>query len=386
MDTCSSLDPQRVSSDEQPRPAAVLHILAPGLVGGLETVVQMLASSQLAAGHRVHVALIVNAGNTDVPLARDLQQAGIDVKTVELPPRAYRQERRQIESLCRSLRPEIVHTHGYRPDVVDAPIARGLGIPTVTTVHGFVGGDWKNRVFEWLQYRAFRQFDAVVAVSRRLGDALLTAGLPHDRVHVVSNAWLGKVAVLDRVAARRELGVSDDGIRIGWVGRLSREKGPDLFLRAMGQLLDLPLQASVIGDGRQLPTLQRLARKLAVERRITWHGVIPNAARFLAAFDLLVLSSRTEGTPIVLFEAMDACVPIVATSVGGVPDVLSPDDALLVAPENVPGLSGAIRAALGSPKHTQRRAEAARRRLRVQFAPSSWVAQYGRVYAAARTR
>ncbi len=160
-------------------------------------------------------------------------------------------------------------------------------------------------LYEWLQYRAFRRFDAVVAVSRPLGDALLAAGIPRDRIHVVPNAWLRKVAFLDRAAARRALGIPEDGFRIGWVGRLSREKGPDLFLRAMGQLRDLPLQASIIGDGRERPALQRLAHELAIEHRITWHGVVPNAASFLPAFDLLVLSSRTEGTPIVLFEAMD---------------------------------------------------------------------------------
>jgi glycosyltransferase involved in cell wall biosynthesis len=384
MDSRSLLDVQRGNSDEQSKVSAVLHILAPAPVGGLETVVQMLATGQHAAGHRVHVALIVDSGATNIPLAGDLQQAGIDVKMIDLPSRAYRRERREIELLCRSLRPEVVHTHGYRPDVVDAPIARRLGIPTVTTVHGFTGGNWKNRIYEWLQYRAFRRFDAVVAVSRPLGDALLAAGIPRDRIHVVPNAWVRKVPFLERGAARRALGIHEDGFRIGWVGRLGREKGPDLFLRAMGQLRDLPLQASIIGDGRERAALQRLAHRLAIEQKITWHGVIPNAASFLPAFDLLVLSSRTEGTPIVLFEAMDAGVPIVATSVGGVPDVLSPDAALLVAPEDLHAFSEAIKAVWGTPDQAHRRALAARRRLNVQFAAPSWVMQYGRVYEAAR--
>ena len=256
----------------------------------------------------------------------------------------------------------------------------------MTTVHGFVGGDWKNRVFEWLQYRAFRRFDAVVAVSRPLSNALLAAGVPHDRVHVVPNAWLGKVAFLDRAAARRALGVPEDGFRIGWVGRLSREKGPDLFLRAMGQLGDLPLQASIVGDGRQRPALQRLAQELAIERHVTWHGVIPNAASLLTAFDLLVLSSRTEGTPIVLFEAMAGCVPIVATSVGGVPDVLSADDALLVASEDFPALAEAMKAVVAAPTKLDSARLTAHRKLGVQFIPSSWIMQYGRVYEAARNR
>jgi glycosyltransferase involved in cell wall biosynthesis len=381
MDSCSLLDARSGNSEEQSKLPAVLHILAPALVGGLETVVRMLATGQRAAGHRVHVALIVESEETILPLAHDLEQAGIDVKVINLPPRAYRRERREIESLCRGLRPDIMHTHGNRPDVVDASVARRLGIPSVTTVHGFIGGNWKNRIYEWLQYRAFRRFDAVVAVSRPLGNALLAAGIPRDIIHVVPNAWGRKSPFLDRMAARHTLGIPEEGFRIGWVGRLSREKGPDLFLRAMGELRDLPLQASIIGDGRERPVLQRLANKLAIEQRITWHGIIPNSASLLPAFDLLVLSSRTEGTPIVLFEAMDAGVPIVATSVGGVPDVLSSAEALLVASEDSSGLSEAIKAVWRDPNQALGRALAARRRLEAQFAVPAWVKQYERVYS-----
>ena len=111
MDTCSLLDARHGGSEEQSSPAAVLHILAPGTVGGLETVVQMLAAGQLAAGHRVHVALVVDSGNANVPLACDLQQAGIDVKMVALPPRAYRQERREIEFFAVACVPRsFIHT------------------------------------------------------------------------------------------------------------------------------------------------------------------------------------------------------------------------------------------------------------------------------------
>jgi glycosyltransferase involved in cell wall biosynthesis len=381
MESCSLFETHTENENKRSPPLSVLHILAPAIVGGLESVVQMLATSQHAAGHRVHVALVIESPRDKIPWACELQDAGIDVRILELPPRAYLRERREIESLCRSLRPDVVHTHGTRPDVIDAPIARKLGIATVTTVHGFTGGSWKNRVYEWLQYRAFRRFDAVVAVSRHLGDVLAAAGLPRDKIHVVPNAWVRKEPFLERAAARRSLNIPDVGFRIAWVGRLSWEKGPDLFLKAMGQLRDLPLNASIIGDGRQRPSLERLAQKLGIEDRITWHGVVPNAARFLPAFDLLVLSSRTEGTPIVLFEAMDARLPIVATSVGGVPDVLTADNSILVAPENVQTLAGAIKAVSENPDEAHSRVLTAPCRLSAQFALPAWIAEYARIYA-----
>src|SRR2546429_548043 len=82
--------------------------------------------------------------------------------------------------------------------VVDAGAARRLGIPVVTTVHGYTGGSWRNRLYERLQRRAFRRFDAVVAVSQRLADSLTHDGVPRDRVHLIRNAWAGAEPLLDR--------------------------------------------------------------------------------------------------------------------------------------------------------------------------------------------
>src|SRR5207245_6251293 len=100
------------------------------------------------------------------PFLAPLAQVGITTHQLVFPGRAYWRERRAIAALCRHVRPDIVHTHGYRPDVVDAGVARRLGIPVVTTVHGFTGGGWKNRCYEWLQLRALHPCDAVVAVKR----------------------------------------------------------------------------------------------------------------------------------------------------------------------------------------------------------------------------
>ena len=118
-----------------------------------------------------------------------------------MPGRAYLRERAAIARLLREVRPDVVHTHGYRPDVLDAGVARGQGIAVVTTVHGFTGGGWKNRVYEWLQCRAFRRFDAVVAVSRPLVGLLERRGHPVSLVvrviwFVLVGWWLGFVWVM----------------------------------------------------------------------------------------------------------------------------------------------------------------------------------------------
>src|SRR6266849_1325824 len=146
----------------------VLHVLAAGEVGGLERVVRSLAAGHRALGHAVRVAAVLEPRSSTHPFVRALDGEGLEIIAITVERRAYLKERAAVAALCSRLHPDVVHTHGYRADIVDAGVARRLGIPTVTTVHGFTGGDWKNRLYESLQRRALRRFDAVVAVSRPL--------------------------------------------------------------------------------------------------------------------------------------------------------------------------------------------------------------------------
>lgn len=142
------------------------------------------------------------------------------------------------------------------------------------------------------------------------------------------------------------------------------------------------MRLTVVGDGPERANVEALARTLGVAERIHWTGVIADADRLLRAFDTFVLSSRTEGTPITLLEAMRACVPIVATAVGGVPDVLSESEGLVVLPESPSALADAIRDALTGKAAAVARATRARKRLESQFALGPWLDAYERIYIA----
>src|SRR2546421_7209369 len=290
----------------------VLHIVAPGESGGVERVIQRLTRAQASAGQEAHVALVLEPASAGHALVAALAEGGVTPHPIAIPGRAYFRERRLILELTRRLHPDVVHTHGYRPDVVDAAAVRRAGLPTVTTVHGFVGGGWRNRLYERLQRRVYRSFDAVAVVSRPLRAQLILEGVPADRIHVVQNAWQETAPPFDRETARRNLGLDPEGFRIGWVGRLSGEKGADVLLDALVHLTDLPLSVSIVGNGIERQSLLARATRLGGAPRIRWHGTVPDMAPAFRAFDVFVLSSRSEGTPIALFEAMAAEVPIVA--------------------------------------------------------------------------
>jgi glycosyltransferase involved in cell wall biosynthesis len=362
-------------------PPKVLHVIAPALFGGLEQVVLQLASGRAGRGLPTAVLALVSEGSRSPPLVEMLLHAGVQTTELRSAHRAYRREQRAIRAATAGFGADVVHTHGYRPDVLAAGPARKAGSALVSTAHGFTGGDLKNRVFEWLERRAWRGFDVVVAVSGPLRDRLVRSGVPDAVVELCPNAWSG-TEPLDRASARERLRLPPSGRLIGWVGRLSGEKGPDVLVRALARL-PADIGAVMIGDGPERDALLRLAAELDVSARITWSGPVQRAGQCMAAFDAFALSSRTEGTPMVLFEAMAARVPIVATAVGGVPDIVSPAEAILVrsdAPEELATGLGQVFSAAGA---AAARAAAARRRLDERYALALWLDRYEEFYARA---
>lgn len=315
------------------------------------------------------------------PFLEALAADGIDAHVIEVEGRAYSRERAAVRAMCARLKPSIVHTHGYRPDVIDSPAARRLGIPTVTTVHGFTSYGIRGKLYEILQRRAFRHFDAVVAVSQPIAKKLFSVGIEPSRIHVIPNATNDIVAPVTRDEARQSLGLGPTDFIIGWVGRLSPEKGPDVFVAALAELTHNNVCACVIGDGPQRTALEAQAKSLGIAERIHWAGNIPDAGRLFSAFDVFVLSSRTEGTPIVLIEAVTAGVPVVATRVGGIPDLLSPNEAYLVEPLSAPhDIASAVQLVQSAPEDARRRIAGAAARLACADAHDNWIGEYERVY------
>jgi glycosyltransferase involved in cell wall biosynthesis len=358
----------------------IVHVLAPAPYGGLERVVHALAVGQQSRGDDVSVIALVDAGAPEVSLLPELRAEGVRVAPLALPARAYGAQLALLGDTVSRLRPDVLHSHGYLADVLVALSSWRGNSAIVSTVHGFTGGDWKNRLYEWMQRRAYRRFDAVVAVSGRLASDLTRGGVPAKRLHALPNAWASGPTPLVPPLARELLAVPDDAFSIGWVGRVSHEKGLDVLVDALPRLADLNWRLTVLGDGRERMALERRVQELGLASRVNWRGVVANAAEVMRAFDLLVLSSRTEGTPMTLFEAMHGGVPVVTTAVGGIPDVVSPDEALLVASEDPRALASAIRAVRDDREGAAWRVARARERLSTEFGVHRWLERYDRIY------
>lgn len=365
--------------------STIVHVTAPATFGGLERVVAGLAAATVDRGQPAAVIAVLTPAGALPAWLPPLEETGVHVVTLRVGARQYLRELQQVRAAAEGLGASLLHTHGYRSDILHLNTAHALGIPVVSTAHGFASTGGKGRFYEWLQVRAWRRFDAVVAVSRPLLDTLATAGVPRVRLEFIRNGLGRATAPLPRALARRELGLPADAALVGWVGRLSEEKDPVLAVEALARIGDQRPQLCFIGDGPLQGSVAARAAELGLTEAVTFVGPKPSAGRLLAAFDALLLSSRTEGTPMVLIEAALANVPIVATAVGGVPDLVG-DAAALAPAGDAEALGKAIGQLLTEPAAARAKAERLRARLERSEAEDDWVGQYLALYKRLQAR
>ncbi|HRN51904.1 MAG TPA: glycosyltransferase [Gemmatimonadaceae bacterium] len=360
------------------RPIHAIHVIEPASFGGAESVVMALSEGAASHGLRISVAAIVQDAAAPLAFPR-LREAGITVIEIRQGRRHYLSEVRALASLFRELRPDIVHTHVYHADLVGTLAARVVGIPSVATVHGWVGGDWRNRLYERVDLLVLRLAHCVLCVSEPAALRVRAAGLKEDRVRVVPNGWSGTQFV-PRAVARERLGLTPDDVAVGWIGRLSEEKGPDLLLDAMLPWVSTGRRLVIVGDGAMRDALNSRIDAAGVEQHVTLAGAHPDAGRLMPAFDAVVLSSRTEGVPMVMLDAMAARVPIVAFAVGGIPSVLDPSAAWLVPAGDTVALRAAVSAATTGRDAALLKSEVAAKTLTSQFGLDRWLRDVYSVY------
>lgn len=238
--------------------------------------------------------------------------------------------------LIKETRPHILHTHMAKAGAVGrlAALASGDARPPVIlhTFHGHVlrhyFGPVRNAAFRRLERWLARTTTALVAVSPEVRDELVELGVAPAEKFVVIRLGIelpGRVGAEDgRVEQRRMLGIPPERFVVGWIGRMTEVKRTDDVLRIFRQLRENGVDACLclVGDGPDRPVLERRAKELGIMRDTLFLGFQQDVAPFYASFDALLLPSVSEGTPVSAIEALAAGKPVVATRVGGVPDVV----------------------------------------------------------------
>jgi glycosyltransferase involved in cell wall biosynthesis len=243
----------------------------------------------------------------------------------------------RLARVIRRERPQILHTHTAKAGTVGrlAALLAGSRRPPVVvhTFHGHVlrgyFGPVRSRLFLALERWLAAHTTALIAVGPQVRDDLVALGVaPADRFTVIRLGIELEERVRPsedgRAETRRYLGLPDDRFVIGWVGRMTAVKRTDDVLAAFKRLRDKGVEACLcmLGDGPDRERLERRASELGVIRDTLFLGYQEDVAPYYAAFDALVLPSANEGTPVSVIEALAAGTPVVATRVGGVPDVV----------------------------------------------------------------
>jgi glycosyltransferase involved in cell wall biosynthesis len=259
----------------------------------------------------------------------------------------------------------LVHAHDFKSDLVGVMAGRLARVPVVTTVHGYIAVTGKSQLYRQIDLQLLRAMDRVIVVSESMRRDLGERGVANGRLQVVRNG----IAIDNYPFARRsrtlraESGFDDDALVIGHVGRLSPEKGQARLLRVLPRVREKVPRARlvIVGDGPEMESLRTLARTLGVEEVTRFCGYRSDVPEVFANLDLLVLSSDTEGLPNVVLEAMATGVPVVATAVGGTPEVVEHGvTGLLVPAGDEAALAAAIVEAFARPGAAADRARRAR--------------------------
>ncbi|MGB9454470.1 MAG: glycosyltransferase family 4 protein [Bryobacteraceae bacterium] len=264
-----------------------------------------------------------------------------------------------LSALGQSLQPDVVESHAVKSHFLVRKSGLNRLAPWIAFHHGYTWPDVRARLYNQLDRWSLRAASRVVTVSQPFRQVLIRHGVPAARIEIVHNAidpdW-GRDALPAPAELRARLGIDPARKVILIVGRLSREKDHLALLRALSQLAApragdgaANVHLLIVGEGPERPSIEAAIRDLGLGEVVTLTGQVPSAEPYYGIADLAVLSSLSEGSPNALLEAMAARVPVVATAVGGIPEIVSDrETALLVPPRDPEALCRAMRELLAN--------------------------------------
>jgi glycosyltransferase involved in cell wall biosynthesis len=303
----------------------IVHLTASTFHGGPER--QMLGLARGIRDHAESTFLSFSEGGRCRSFLSAVKQQGFEAVALQNDTPNLRAAAREIAEQLRRIGASVLLCHGYKANVLGRIAARRVGIPVVAVSRGWTGESFRVRIYERLDRFHLRFMDHVVAVSGAQGQKVRNAGVKPDRLTVIPNAIDPDrfVDVDPRYRARIERFFRTPKTRIiGAAGRLSPEKGFEVFISAAARVLDVHPDCGFVlfGHGPCKESLQQQIGLLGLGASVVLGGFRNDLDRFIPQLDLFVQSSYTEGLPNVVLEACAASVPVVATNVGGTPEII----------------------------------------------------------------
>lgn len=330
----------------------VLHLIGSNLVGGPEKQILHHAADLLDSEYRLTIGSFHDLASWPEVLTA-AEERGLGTFCLPgglrpiLVPRLIRELRRRPDAL--------LCTHGFKANVVGYLATRWTGHAHAAFMRGFTGENRRVRFYEVLERQALKRAQRVVCVSSKQVDEIAPLRRGGRRPIVVKNAMLPPYSRPQdgETVSRAHLGIPENAFVFGSVGRLSIEKGHRFLLTAFRELLELPgvqrpLFLIVVGNGAEQSGLEQQAEQLGIRDALYFAGYQGNCAPWMQMMDCMVQPSLKEATPNTVLEALYLNVPVLATAVGGVPDLIQNSVNGLLVPAAEPSAMARAMARLAS--------------------------------------
>ncbi len=352
------------------RPLHVLQLLGNSIVGGMETTVIRLARELPRDAFRMTALCPFESVVTSA-----LRDAGCDVLIGAVRDDPAWPTLQMASTFVQDEGVDVLHAHLSNAHVLGALVSSLTGRPCVATIHG--------RAIPMLDLEAHRFGDAthLCVVCRVAYSHARALGVSVDNLHLIPNGVPDPAS--DSVDVAALLGLAPATPCIGFIGRLSAEKAPDAFLRVAWLVSKTHPEAAfvVIGNGPMRTSLAASAEAFGIAGNVHFLGERDDVPALMRSLSLVIVPSHAEGMPLALMEAMAAGVPVIATAVGGIPELIEHErSGLLVGPGDVAQIAAYVDALLGDVRRRQALGECARARAAVSWPQRAAALRMGALY------
>ena len=365
-------------------PPLKIRYLIPTLkTGGTENHVIRLAAGLKHRGHDTGIICVFQKG----PLGEEAEREGVPLVLLEAGERWGGRASVRIWNRLRSNPVQVLHTYLFGAHLFAGLPARLLGVPAVlSSRRGRAVTHWQRKREQWLENLGNLFVDRVTCCSRENKEwVLANEKISAEKVVTIYNGIDGAEfgAVRAPVSVRRGLGIPDEALLVGTVANFAPEKGYPYFLESMRTLLrrDSRIWFLLVGSGPLEEEIRGEAGKIPGRERIVFAGTRPDIPDLMNAMDIFVLASVTEGFPNVLLEAMALARPVVATRVGGIPELVhSGEDGILVPPRDAEALAEGVLILAKDRERAAALGERARRKIKKDFTLDRMIDEYEALY------
>ena len=352
---------------------------------GAEAVIMNLSRCLNAGLDRSLIAVFAHSSDSPPELYSVAMSHGVESYLIPCKGQIDSSVLEQIRDLVHQNQIDIVHAHGYKADIYAFLALRTTKTPIVSTCHTWHDVDLRGRLYGALDRYVLRKFDGVIAVSGEVMSRLIESGVDRGKIRYIRNG----IDVHSFGQRRSQAVPNDRPLVVGLACRLAHEKGIDLFAEMAARILEKePCTRFVVaGDGPQRTMLESLIAQLGIGASVEMLGRLDNMPEFYVSLDVLISSSRSEGLPMGLLEAMASGLPIVATAVGDVPSLVSNGETgILVLPNDVAALTEATLTLLRDPALCAQYGSSARTLVEKEFSANRMTQDNLEVYRAVSHR